>query len=558
MDFIKIAKVDNVRLEKDRHAYVGTLHLTAHQLIFNHPEQELWISYPIIHTVERKALTPNGYHPLNFKCHNFLFVTLLVEKEQDAIDVFESVQKLICVDNITQLYAFFYQPFPKFTIDDGWSVYNPIQEYERLGVGTKSSSWRFTKLNQNFELCSTYPRILVVPSKISDTVINYAAKYRSKNRIPILSYIHGSNMATISRSSQPMVGLKQARSVQDEKLVEAIFVSNIPKTPNSISPSTSNLIVDARPTANAMANVAIGAGSENMENYKNCKKLYLGIDNIHVMRDSLNKVVEAMQSTDPSGIVSKLQLSKTNWLKHIGSILEGVAVIVNNISQLNSHVLVHCSDGWDRTSQLTALAELCLDPFYRTIRGFEILIEKEWLSFGHKFTERCGHLSSEKNFLVNTTTNAAASTFNNVHHRYFKQNQGRYSSPVFHQFLDCVYQIWTQNPTRFEFNERFLIQLHYHVYSCQFGTFLFNCEKEKVEAQSEKKTFSVWSYFNSNIEEFRNQVFVQDEQEPVITPDTKYLRYWGGLFCRRDEEVNESTEEGMIEMSSNLNNLRVH
>lgn len=47
--------------------------------------------------------------------------------------------------------------------------------------------------------------------------------------------------------------------------------------------------------------------------------------------------------------------------------------------------MVHCSDGWDRTGQLTSLAMLMLDGYYRTIRGFEVLLEKEWLSFGHRF-----------------------------------------------------------------------------------------------------------------------------------------------------------------------------
>ena len=33
-------------------------------------------------------------------------------------------------------------------------------------------------------------------------------------------------------------------------------------------------------------------------------------------------------------------------------------------------MLVHCSDGWDRTPQIVALAKILLDPYYRTLEVF--------------------------------------------------------------------------------------------------------------------------------------------------------------------------------------------
>lgn len=35
-------------------------------------------------------------------------------------------------------------------------------------------------------------------------------------------------------------------------------------------------------------------------------------------------------------------------------------------------VLVHCSDGWDRTAQACSVASILLDPYYRTIRGLMV------------------------------------------------------------------------------------------------------------------------------------------------------------------------------------------
>lgn len=54
-------------------------------------------------------------------------------------------------------------------------------------------------------------------------------------------------------------------------------------------------------------------------------------------------------------------------------------------------------------------------------------------------------------------------------------------SPVFTQFVECVWQLMQQFPCTFEFNERFLLEIHDHVYSCQFGNFLGTCHKERED-----------------------------------------------------------------------------
>ena len=82
--------------------------------------------------------------------------------------------------------------------------------------------------------------------------------------------------------------------------MEAIFQSHwSPESRASNTPiygaTSTNLIMDARPTTNAVANTARGAGTENMDHYKEGKKVYLGIDNIHDMRESLGKVAEALR-----------------------------------------------------------------------------------------------------------------------------------------------------------------------------------------------------------------------------------------------------------------------
>lgn len=60
-------------------------------------------------------------------------------------------------------------------------------------------------------------------------------------------------------------------------------------------------------------------------------------------------------------------LEITEWLLHISGLMKTALLAVNAINVELRPVVVHCSDGWDRTPQIVSLAQLILDPYYRTI-----------------------------------------------------------------------------------------------------------------------------------------------------------------------------------------------
>ena len=58
-----------------------------------------------------------------------------------------------------------------------------------------------------------------------------------------------------------------------------------------------------------------------------------------------------------------------------------------------------------------------------------------------------------------------------------KNKKDKERSPIFFQFLDCIYQLLIQFPSYFEFNIQLLVDINYHSHSCIFGTFLANSHK---------------------------------------------------------------------------------
>lgn len=278
------------------------------------------------------------------------------------------------------------------SLENCWYLYNATAEFGRLGI--PDIHWRITELNSRYELCATYPAVLAVPHSIDDGTLRSAVSHRSSNRFPALSWRHPVNKCSITRCSQPKVGINNSRNRNDESLLKEINrCGNVMTARPQANPTQENLlpkllVADARPLVNAEANKVAGKGYEG-KGYEDIMEItFCSIPNIHAVRTSWESLLQAISAADEASISRRVDDS--DWIPVLHKIIVATMRVVHAVALEDVSVLVHCSDGWDRTSQLTSLPMLLMDPYYRTLRGFIVLIEKEWLTFGHKFADRLG------------------------------------------------------------------------------------------------------------------------------------------------------------------------
>lgn len=54
-----------------------------------------------------------------------------------------------------------------------------------LFQGLPNESWTISKMNSSYEICDTYPSVLVIPTSIKEDDIKRVALFRAKHRIPV-------------------------------------------------------------------------------------------------------------------------------------------------------------------------------------------------------------------------------------------------------------------------------------------------------------------------------------------------------------------------------------
>jgi myotubularin-related protein 1/2 len=260
-------------------------------------------------------------------------------------ETFDVLFKFAYPPELNSLFAFTYKQYflretdkakgqdaRKFTDPE---VYDATKEYTRLGLAS-GSGFRITEANKDYLLCPTYPEVLVIPEKVTDEQLFVVRNFRSRGRIPAVVWRHPVNGSTISRCSQPNVGLKRHQCPED-----VILLSGLRNLPHNLH------VLDSRPKTNAMANSFKGGGYEQAPYHKECFPVeFHNVENIHAVRNSLHKLYKLCRGNKPYNNKHwKSGIEETKWLDTIKSILLSAARIVELVNGKGHSVMIHCSDG---------------------------------------------------------------------------------------------------------------------------------------------------------------------------------------------------------------------
>ena len=256
----------------------------------------------------------------------------------------------------------------------------------------------------------------------------------------------------------------------------------------------------------------LGKGVESAGHYGGVPILHLEIANIHRVRTAFGRLHELHARPHRGGAYLRA-LDDSGWLRHVGSLLRGGVACAHALHAKATSLLVHCSDGWDRTAQVCALAQVLLDPHYRTLSGLPTLLDKELIAFGHPCKERLGYtpagpLGHEWSPIIMQLLDALSQVA-----------RGRMQTPeLTHVLLSHTRsgsltrcgstrarsQLLHQFPTAFEYNGAALRYVALAAHAGRAGQFVLSTDERREALHARRSLPSAWAPLREHAAAFTN------------------------------------------------------
>ena len=107
---------------------------------------------------------------------------------------------------------------------NGWEFFGDISsDCKRMGIDFKDPKCAFKLYdNSNYRLCATYAPKLVFPKVCSQDLLEGCSNFRTKKRLPAMSYFHAKTQTSLWRCSQCQSGITNSRCSEDELMLDSI------------------------------------------------------------------------------------------------------------------------------------------------------------------------------------------------------------------------------------------------------------------------------------------------------------------------------------------------
>ncbi|XP_043935832.1 myotubularin-related protein 11 [Protopterus annectens] len=296
----------------------------------------------------------------------------------------------------------------------GTQMFEALQDWEDELMRMGALGWRVSPVNERFDMSTSLPKYNVVPSALLDTDLQKMFTLFNERRIPRLCWHHprGSDflrMAYFQTNTDP--------EKEDMRIVEMLMLAC----------HSQCVLVDV---------------TDDLPNPSE-------IQTAHVKLRNLCMAFESSVAESDEKWLSTLE--NTHWLEYVRLCLKKSWEVASLLAERCLCAVLQEPEDRDLNCLVASVVQVMSEPHFRTIRGFQSLIQKEWVVAGHQFRQRLN----------------------------FARDKDKEESPVFLLFLDCVWQLLQQYPTSFEFTEAYLLAVHDSTHIPFFSTFLSNSQRER-------------------------------------------------------------------------------
>ncbi|XP_050421975.1 myotubularin-related protein 10-B isoform X2 [Adelges cooleyi] len=350
-------------------------------------------------------------------------------------------------------------------------------DWEKELIRTNCVGWKINTSNNNFQLSQSLPQFIVVGSAVIDNQLRKAVRHFRDGRPPTWCW-STANGAALSRMADVV---DPSNRTQENAMLEMVRKSH----PNHLRP----VVIDL---------------TKDLPSPKDVEQSFVKLRELCAPESARQFWVQ------DNHFYSFLEASK--WLQYVSSCL-GSAMDIANILNRKTSVVLQERDGRDLCCVISSLTQLLIDSHFRSILGFQMLIQKEWVVMGHQFCTRLGHVYSPDSV----------------------------KSPLLLLFLDCVWQLTQQFPSKFEFTDTYLITLWDTSHVSVFDTFLFDNEHDRHYATSDGSSpfmlRSIWAweeqFLDRDLVQFHNPLYNStDDGTLKVASEVSCLSVWTQCYYR--------------------------